>query len=295
MDRVFCIVLFGIVAFAIISCGGGDAVPGGSGLIEATEIVISAEAAGRMEKLFFDEGDHINSGDAIALIDTTTLSLRSAQARACRHAAETQKHSARLQVEKTTLDISLAEKEYNRIGRLLKTGSANQQQFDQAENRFQQAKLAKKAAETGLRAAEADLERIDAEIALLEKQLADCHPTVPSGGTVVTTYVESGELVSVGKPLIKIARLDTVWVKVYLPPEDLTRIRLGDKAEVDPEDGRDRPLSGRIGWISSEAEFTPKNVQTREARADLVYAVKIIIPNPDETLKIGMPVSVGIP
>ncbi len=295
MNRVFCAVLFGIVAFAIISCGGGDAVPGGSGLIEATEIVISAETTGRLEKLFFDEGDRINSGDTIALIDTTTLSLRSAQARACRHAAETQKLSARLQVEKTTLDISLAEKEYNRISRLLKTGSANQQQFDQTENRFGQAKLAKKAAEAGLWAAEADLERIDAEIALLEKQLADCRPAAPSGGTVATTYIESGELVGVGKPLIKIARLDTVWVKIYLPPEDLTRIKLGDKAEVDPEDGRDRPMSGHISWISSEAEFTPKNVQTREARADLVYAVKIIIPNPDETLKIGMPVSVRIP
>jgi HlyD family secretion protein len=112
---------------------------------------------------------------------------------------------------------------------------------------------------------------------------------------VVTRYVESGELVAIGKPLVKVARLDTVWVKVYLPPSDLTRIKLGGRAEIDPEDGRSRPLAGSISWISSEAEFTPKNVQTKEARADLVYAVKITIPNPDQTLKIGMPVLVTMP
>jgi HlyD family secretion protein len=111
---------------------------------------------------------------------------------------------------------------------------------------------------------------------------------------VINKFVEVGELIGVGKPLVKIAKLDTVWVKVYLPPSDLTRISLGGHALVDPEDGRNKPLEGKVSWISDQAEFTPKNVQTKEARADLVYAVKITIPNPGKVLKIGMPVSVKI-
>ena len=129
---------------------------------------------------------------------------------------------------------------------------------------------------------------------MLRQQLTDCTPLAPVAGVVVKKYVEVGELVTPGQPLIEIARLDTVWVKVYLPPEDLTRINLGDRAEVDPEDGRAEPMIGRVSWIASAAEFTPKNVQTREARADLVYAIKVIIPNPEHTLKIGMPVAVRI-
>ena len=167
--------------------------------------------------------------------------------------------------------------------------------IDSAENAFNQASLARKQSAAALNAAKANLAKIEAEVALLRKRFNDCFPTSPISGRITNEYVDTGELVITGKPLIKIARLDTVWVKVYLPPSDLTRIKLGDRAEIDPEDGRETPIAGYVSWISSEAEFTPKNVQTKEARADLVYAVKIIIPNPEEQLKIGMPVSVTIP
>ena len=144
-------------------------------------------------------------------------------------------------------------------------------------------------------AADAELTRIRAEIALLEKQLNDCYPIAPVSGTVIDKFIDVGELIGIGRELITIARLDSVWVKIYLPPADLAEIKLGDRVEIDPEDGRDQNLNGIIRWISSEAEFTPKNVQTKEARADLVYAVKIDIANKAQRLKIGMPVSVTIP
>jgi HlyD family secretion protein len=142
--------------------------------------------------------------------------------------------------------------------------------------------------------AAANLQKINAEIALLTQQLSDCFPAAPIGGIVSDKFVEVGELVNIGAPLLKIVGLDTVTVKIYLPASDLTQIKLGDKAEVDPEDNSSQPLPGVITWISPEAEFTPKNVQTKEARANLVYAIKITIPNSQQILKIGMPVSVKI-
>jgi HlyD family secretion protein len=283
-----------IIPILMISCGGNNLPPGGSGLIEATEVVVSAEIGGQLKALYFDEGDKIRNGDTIGLIDTTTVIINLRQSEALKQALETRQQTAAISIEQATYNLELAKKEYDRISQLLKFGSANQQQYDQTETAFNQAQLAKKQALAAYNAADAELAQNSAQMELLNKQLRDCFPLAPSTGTVVNKYVESGELISPGKQLIQIARLDTVWVKVYLSPSDLTKIRLGGSANIDSEDGRPTPLNGTISWISDVAEFTPKNVQTRDSRADLVYAVKIIIPNSDGTLKIGMPVSVEI-
>jgi len=277
-----------------ISCDNNDTGPGSSGLIEATSMVISAETAGQVESLFCREGDHLEYGDTIAMIDTVTVALRLDQARATGNAAEVQVENAALALEQARLARELAETEFGRVASLIESGSVNQQQYDRAKNGLDQARLAGRQAAASLKAARADLARIESEIELLKQGLADCFPTAPSSGVVLEKYIEPGELAGPGKSLIKLARLDTVWVKVYLPPADLTEIKLNDPAEVDPENGRGTLLTGRVAWISSEAEFTPKNVQTKEARADLVYAVKIFIPNGDRILKVGMPVSVRI-
>ncbi len=282
------------VTLLILSCGGKTLPPGGSGLIEATEIIVSAETGGQLRALHFDEGDRIKQGDTIAVIDTTTVLLRLRDAEALKQAGETRVHSASLGIEQAEFNYELAKKEFERIDALIKSGSANQQQYDQVETAYRQAGLAKKQASAALEAARADLARAVAAIDLLRKQWNDCFPLAPGPGTIVNKYIESGELVTPGKQLVKIAQLDTVWVKLYLPPNDLTKIKLGGGAAIDPEDGQNRTLEGRITWISDEAEFTPKNVQTKESRADLVYAVKITIPNPNGTLKIGMPVLVEI-
>ena len=282
------------VPLLILSCSGKTLPPGGSGLIEATEIIVSAETGGQLKALHFDEGDPIKQGDTIAVIDTTTVLLRLRDAEALKQAGETRIRSASLGIEQAEFNYDLAKKEYERIGALIKSGSANQQQYDQVETAFRQAGLAKKQASAALEAAHAELARALAAIDLLRKQWNDCFPLAPGSGTIINKYIESGELVTPGKQLVKIAQLDTVWVKVYLPPDDLTKIKLGAAAGIDPEDGQNHIFQGRITWISDEAEFTPKNVQTKESRADLVYAVKVTIPNPEGTLKIGMPVSVEI-
>ena len=279
----------------IAGCGEKNLPPGGSGLIESTEIIISSQVPGQLKALYFEEGGRIKVGDTIGIIDTLTTILQLREAEAMKQVARTKLEAASITREQASYNYELAKKEFDRIASLLKSATANQQQYDQVENALNQASLGRKQADAALNAARADITRIEAAIDLLRKLLGDCYPTSPTSGRVADKFVDIGELVSLGAPILKIAKLDTVWVKVYLPATDLTRIKLGGRAEVDPEDGRGDKMNGYVSWISSQAEFTPKNVQTKESRANLVYAVKIIIPNPDERLKIGMPVSVIVP
>ena len=288
------LMLLPLMGIYLSSCEGEKISIGGSGLIEATEVTISAETAGQLKALHFDEGDEAKQGDTIGLIDTATATLRLDEALASLKAAQTRIVATQIGIEQAEYNYGLAKKEFDRVSELIKSGSTNQQQYDQVETAYNQAALAKKQSAAAYQSAQADLERISSSLDLFRKQFHDCFPLSPVSGTVVDKYVEMGELIVLGKPLLKIARLDTVWTKIYLSPSDLTRIKLGGMAKIDPEDGKGSLMDGRISWISDMAEFTPKNVQTKEARADLVYAVKIVIPNIDRRLKIGMPVSIEI-
>ena len=275
------------------SCGKKEILPSGSGLIESTEVTLSAQTGGQLLQRYFDEGQKVAIGDTVALIDTSRVVLNLTQARAAAEAAQNRLETSAINIKQAAFNLDLAKKEFARIDTLIKSGSANQEQYDQAKNAYDRAVLAGQLSQAAQRGAQADLDNTNAQIGLLLKQFNDCFPTSPAFGIVVDKYVEPGELLSVGKPIIKVADLDTVWVKIYLPAGDLTRISLRGHATVDPENGA-TPLDGNVSWISSEAEFTPKNVQTKEARADLVYAVKITIPNSGQKLKIGMPVMVTI-
>jgi HlyD family secretion protein len=280
-----------LAALFMVSCGKNNKLPQGSGLIEATEVTLSAETAGQLKAIHYDEGQDVAIGDTIALIDTTTIVLKLHQAQAAAEAAQTRIQVAQISIRQAANNLQLAQKEFERVSSLVKSGSATQQQFDQVKTALEQANLANEQAQASLSVARADFANAAAQIAILQKQFDDCFPLAPINGTIVEKYPEAGELITIGKPLVRIAKLDTVWVKIYLPPADLTKIKLGETAYVDPEDGHNAPLSGQISWISSTAEFTPKNVQTKEARAGLLYAVKITIPNPNQILKIGMPVA----
>lgn len=277
----------------LLSCGKKETSPSGSGLVESTEITLSSQVNGQLMQRYFDEGQKVASGDTIALIDTSRIMLNLRQAQAMGEVAKTRLQSSGIAIEQASYNIDLAKKEFDRAETLVHSGSTNEEQYDRAKNAYDQALLAKQQAESAQKTAQADIDNANAQIALLQKQFSDCFPTSPASGVVVDKFVEPGELLGIGKPIIKIADLDTVWVKIYLPAGDLPRINLGGHAMVDPENGA-ASLDGAVSWISSEAEFTPKNVQTKEARADLVYAVKVIIPNSGQILKIGMPVMVTV-
>jgi HlyD family secretion protein len=281
-----------LFSLVVTGCDRGEKDAGGSGFIEATSVVVSAETSGRLEALYFDEGDKVERGAILGVIDSSTIALQIDRSLAQRRSAAAAIDIARIAIDQAGEEARLARKELERIASLIEKGSANQQQYDQAETRDKQAALAKENAQASYRARGADLARIDAEVALLRRSLEDCAPTAPVCGIVVNKLAEPGELLAPGKPIVEIAKIDTVWVKVYLPAHGIAAIRLGDDAAVDPEDGRTEIPRGKVVWIADEAEFTPKNVQTAEARADLVYAVKVNIANPQGVFKIGMPVMV---
>lgn len=291
MKKTLCTLMV-LVFAASAGCGRGDGPPGGSGFIEATSVVVSAETPGRLALLFVDEGNAVARGATIGIIDSTSIKLQIDRALAQRQSGVTAIDIARIAIDQAVVEAGLARKEFDRVASLVEKGSANRQQFDQAETRLKQAELARDHARATRQARENDVARIDAEIALLRRQLQDCYPSAPVSGIVVNKLAEPGELLAPGKPIVEIAKIDTVWVKVYVPAPHLSAIRIGQTASIDLEDGTTAALTGAVVWVSDEAEFTPKNVQTSEARADLVYAVKVNIANPRGLLKIGMPVMV---
>jgi HlyD family secretion protein len=291
MSRI--IVIFLVLTTALTGCGNNDGLTGGSGLIEAAESIISAESAGRVVQHRFDEGTSVSVGDTLVVIDPSNLELELASARAGVDVLQAQLAAARVQVRQTVTAQEFAQSEFERVERLVQSGTANQRQYDQAEFERNQASLAHESAQTQVRVLDAQLARTEADIARLERRQADCYVLSPLDGVVTEKFVEPGELLSPGKAIARIARLDTVTVKVYLTTDRFAGVKLGDRAVVSTESGG-KEYPGTVIWTSDKAEFTPKNVQTEEARADLVYAVKVSVPNPDRTLKIAMPVFVRL-
>ncbi|MBI5267576.1 MAG: efflux RND transporter periplasmic adaptor subunit [candidate division Zixibacteria bacterium] len=287
---VYPLVLIGLFASG---CGNSKDGAGSSGFIEADESVISSETGGQVQKLNFTEGTAVRSGDTLLVIDSSKLHLQLASLKAARQVTEASLATARLAVERSRKSEEFATAEKDRVGRLIKSGSATQKQFDQLNYEAAQAANARQTAEANVATTRAQLEKTDADIATLDRQLRDCTPLAPINGVITEKYVDAGELVAPGKAMAKIARLDSVWVKVYLTSDEFANVKIGDAAVVNTEAGG-KEFSGTVVWTSSESEFVPKNVQTKESRSDLVYAVKVRVPNTDRSLKIGQPVYVHV-
>lgn len=282
-----------VLSMLLSGCADGDGAIGGSGLIETEEVLVSAEAGGRVLQRFFDSGSSLKQGDTLLVLDTTRLGLQLVAAEAKRAAAEANLRSSRVQLTQARETESFAAREFARVQKLLASGTTTQRAFDQVDHENRSAGIARQMAEAQIATIQAELARIVAEIDQVKRELQDCHPIAPVTGMVTEDYVETGELLSPGRPILKLAQLDTVWVKAYLPAGEFAQVKLGDRATVDTESDLGT-FVGTVIWTSEQAEFTPKNVQTKSARADLVYAVKVSIPNPSRTLKVGMPVFVTI-
>ncbi len=287
--RFTSVVFFAMILAILNGCGNSRSQVGSSGFIEADESVISAETAGRVDRRNFTEGTAVRAGDTLLVIDPSKLDLQLVALRAARQVTEASLSSAKLQVERAKKAEEFAISERDRVGRLVKSGSATQKQFDQLTYEATQASNARQTAEANTITTRAQLEKTDADIATLERQIQDCAPLAPISGVITEKYVEPGEFLSPGKAIAKIARLDTVWVKVYLTAEEFANVKAGDGATVSTEAGG-KEFPGVVAWTSSESEFVPKNIQTKESRSDLVYAVKVRVPNSDGSLKIGQPV-----
>jgi len=281
--------------FAALSGCGGKKQAGfaGSGTLEATEVTVAAQTAGQILRLSKDEGDAVAAGDTLAVIDVEKLMLQRRQLLASVDEIRANRRPVAETVRQAADNYENIEKSYRRINALFEQGTATQQQRDDAHTKYQVAESQLESAKAQGATLDAREATVRASIALLDRQIRDGAVIAPLAGVVTEKYVESGEVVPAGGAVFKIADTRRFWIKVYVSERDLGLFSLGSAVQV-RVDAHAEPLAGEVSWVSPQAEFTPKNVETKDARAELVYAVKVSIENPPGALKIGMPAEVHL-
>jgi len=295
ITAVFLCAACGAFLFAALAGCGGEKQAGfaGSGTLEATEVTVSAQTAGQILRLSKDEGDAVAAGDTLAAIDVEKLMLQRRQLLASVDEIRASRRPVAETVRQAADNYENIEKSYRRIDALFGQGTATQQQRDDAHTKYQVAESQLESAKAQGAMLDAREETVRASIALLDRQIRDGAVIAPLAGVVTEKYVESGEVVGAGGAVFKIADTKRFWIKVYVSERDLGLFAVGGAAEV-RVDAHPEPLAGAVSWVSPQAEFTPKNVETKDARAELVYAVKVTIENPPGVLKIGMPAEVHL-
>lgn len=274
------------------SCSSNDEKSDAYGNFETEEVLLSAETLGKIIQLRVDEGSSISFGDTLAQIDTTTLSLQKDQLNARKNSVLAQKPQLKAQIEVSNQQVANLEREIARIRKMYKDGAATQKQKDDAEGQLLVLKRQIDAINVQISTLDANIAEINAQQKILQKQINDCSITAPIPGVILNKYTELGELVSPGKIIFKMANLETLNLRVFISGNQLASIQLGDNITVLTDDKAGMfSDQGKITWISPKAEFTPKTIQTRDERVDMVYAVKIKVNNSGR-YKIGMPAEI---
>lgn len=281
---------------AMVACGGGDE-PDAYGNFEANEVEVSAQTGGQLQIFTPVEGAVLAAGAVVGFVDTTQLALERAQLAAQAAASNARVIEADRQIGVLTVQRDLARRAYERTRRLHEQRAATTQQLEQAEREYRVFDAQIAAATATRQSVVQQASSGTARVEQLRDLIAKSRIVNPVRGTVLTTLVRAGEIVQVGQPLYRIANLDTLTLRAYVTAPQLSAVRLGLRVavNVDGGDGEYRTLPGTITWIASQAEFTPTPIQTRDERADLVYAVKVSVLNPGGILKIGMPADVTFP
>ena len=284
--------LFGIAA-VLTACNSGDKEYDATGTFEATETTVAAEQAGTLLTFSLEEGDNIEAGTEVGLIDTTQLWLKISQTEASKAVYQSQKPDQEKQIAATRQQLAKARTEQQRYKELVADGAAPSKMLDDASNQVQvlqrQLDAQVSALQTSTNALSRQMDAADVQVRQLRDQLLKCHIKSPASGTVLEKYVERGEYVTPGKPLFKIGDVRHMYLRAYITSAQLKNVKTGQKVKVfaDYGGGQKKEYVGTVTWISSRSEFTPKTILTDDERADLVYAVKIAIET-DGYVKIGM-------
>ena len=281
-----------LLSLAFAGCQQSDR-SDGYGNFEATEIIVSSEANGKLELLNVEEGSRMAAGSVAAVIDTTQLHFTRNQLQ-----AERRSLAAKRPVLAARIGVLLEERrnmkrDDERYRRLLSEGAVPSKQLETIQNGIAVIDRQIRSLETENPGIAGEISAKEARIAQLDDQIRKSVVRNPVDGVVLTRYAERGELTSYGKPLYRIADLQTMFLRVYLSGAQVPQVRIGQEVEV-LIDGS-KSLKGRVTWISSKAEFTPKIIQTREDRVSMVYAMKVQVNNQDGRLKIGMPGEMRLP
>ena len=296
LERDLVRLLAGSLALVAIACGGDDE-PDAYGNFEATETVVSAETGGSLLWFTPVEGERVSPGTLLGVIDTARLSLDREQLAAQRTAVRSRVSEADRQLGVLAVQREIAGRAYARTRRLYAEQAATAQQLDQAEREYRVLGEQMAALRAQRSSVTQDVAAGDARVAQIAERIGKSRVLAPFAGTVLATYARAGEFVQPGQPLFRLASLDTLTLRAYVTEPQLAQLKLGQRVQVSVDRGAgDRlALPGTVSWISAKAEFTPTPVQTRDERADLVYAVKIRVPNQSGALKIGMPADVALP
>ena len=290
------LVLLSIIVLA--GCQSGSEPVDAYGNFEATVTTVSAEASGQLRFLRLEEGQTLEEGTLVGLVDTTQLYLQKQQT-----LARVSSLSQKLQDPNPDIQVLEDQKrnlirERNRVQNLLASQAATPKQLDDLKGEIvvvnQRIQAARSQTQTANRGVLSEQDPIMAQVRLIEEQIRESYVYNPVRGTVLTQLAEPAEVVTVGSPLYRVGQLDTLTLRAYAESTQLQNVSIGQRVDVLIDEGEEsyRTVPGTVRWIASQAEFTPKTIQTKEDRVNLVYALKIAVPNPEGTLKIGMPAEV---
>ena len=277
----------------LLSCGQRGGNYDASGMFEATEIVVSAESQGKIMRFDVQEGQELLAGIPLGMVDTTQLYLKKMQLLAGMKAVSSRQTSVPRQIASLKQQITTQKNELARFENLVKANVANQKQVDDIKAQLNVLESQLAAQTEILQSTNNSLsdegDGLAIQVAQLDDQLQKSIITSPIQGTVLTKYAEPGELVIPGKALFKVADLNVMFLRAYITASQLTQVKIGQSVRVMADFGENdsREYAGSVSWIASQSEFTPKTIQTKDERANLVYAIKIAVKN-DGYLKIGM-------
>lgn len=282
-----------VLALAMTACGKGNKAYDASGVFESTEVTISAEGNGKIMSLGIQEGDRLEAGAVVGCIDTVQLFLSKVQLEASRRAVGSGRLNISRQIAALESQIVKQRQELDRFTKLEQAGASNRKQVEDIQAHLDILERQLAAQKESLQNANSNVsgqaDAIEAQIAQLEDRIRKCVITSPVSGTVLAKYSEAGELAVQGRALFKVADLENIRLRAYITADQLTGLKLGQEVKVFADQGTSgrKEYAGTLVWISDKAEFTPKTIQTRDERANLVYAVKIAVKN-DGLIKLGM-------
>ena len=264
-----------------------------TGTFEATETVLSAEQSGTLLEFNVNEGDNLSSGQEVGIVDTTQIWLKIQQLEATKEVYQSQKPDTEKQIAATRQQLAKARMEEQRYRELVNDGAVPSKMLDDATSQVRvlqrQLDAQTSSLSTNTKALDKQMAATDVQVKQLRDQLRKCHVVTTAQGTVLEKYVERGEFVVTGKPLLKVADTENMFFRAYVTSSQLQTLKVGQKVKVmaDYGEGQRKEYNGTISWISSHSEFTPKTILTDDERADLVYAMKVAFKN-DGFAKIGM-------
>jgi HlyD family secretion protein len=285
-------VIYILVAIVAVSCSN-EVEYDAQGTFEVTEVVISAEATGRILNFDIREGEAIEANSVVGAIDSLQLHLQREQLKAQQSALLSSRPDKEKQVASLRSQIAKQRAELQRVENMLRDGAATTKQRDDIEAQIDilegQLSATLSTIDNNTSTINENAAALGAQIAALDDRIAKCRISSAVDGTVLVKYAEEGEFITVGKPLMKVANLKDIYLRAYFTSDQLAKVNLGDEVTVTADFGGDEryDYKGRVAWISAESEFTPKSIQTKDSRANLVYAVKIAVKN-DGRLKIGL-------